>query len=132
MRRTGQSRIAAILLLTLLIGVAGPSLAGCAACAAVKGCARPGCHEAPEVVPPCCGGNAETSTASCCGRSEAPLGTALQAPSPSEAMASDPFSPAAAPAVLVQRADAVPVRPMKIPLPRNGVGLYTLHASLLI
>ena len=122
MRRTGQSRIVAILLLALLIGIAGPSLTGRAAC----------CHKASKVVPPCCGGNAETSTASCCGRSEVPLGTALQAPSPLEVKAASPLSPATAPAVLSQRTDAAPVRLIKIPPPRDGVGLYTLHASLLI
>lgn len=131
MRRTGQSRIAAILLLTLLIGVAGPSWAGCAACAAVKGCARPGCHDAPKVASPCCGGNEEKAAASCCGRSVAPLGAALLAPGPSEVMAGNPLSSAAAPA-LHQMMNAVPVRLVKIPLPRDGVGLYTLHAALLI
>jgi hypothetical protein len=131
MRRTGLSRIAAILLLTLLIGVAGPSLAGRVACAAVQGCARPGCHNVPKVVPPCCGGNAETST-SCCGRSEVPLGTALQAPSPLEVMAASLFSSAAAPAAFAQPADAAPVRLIKILPPRESVGLYTLYSALLI
>ena len=132
MRRIGQTRIAAILLLALLLGVAGPLWAGCTVCAAVKAAEGTGCHgeRAPQVHRACCGGKALETAEVCCGRFAAP---SPRAPlwAPSKASAATLPSPTAAPATLVRQGDAAPVR-LDDPLLHEGVGLYTLHSILLI
>lgn len=129
MRQTGPSRLAALALLALLLGVPGIVWAHCPACEAAGAPQASGCHKdnGPKLLPEHCGGGAGRVADPCCGRLEAPAPTsattAVTAPTPpSPALA--PL--AAAPAIPLRQEPARPPRLAGEPLLREGTGLFLL------
>ncbi len=131
MRRTGPTRIAALALIALLIGLPGLLWADCP-CKAMS--RQPsGCHEesGPSFHPECCGGGAARINV-CCGRpAEAPA-TGTEAAISPKMPASAEVCPAAVPVVFVRPETPEPVRPSADPPWYEGVDLCTLHSTLLI
>jgi hypothetical protein len=126
MRRSGQVGIAAVLLLALLLGAAGPLFAGCAAaCPFGKVAAGHRCCLSAGIAP-------SMRTASCCEtlRAAAPVETS-RAVAPSPAMAFAPAPPVELPGAAVAAAPIADL-PLGSPPLHEGIGLYTLHAAFLI
>ena len=131
MRRTGRIRIAALALITLLIGLPGLLRAGCSSCQTVS--KHAGCHQesGPAFHPACCGGSA-TLVDRCCGSLTGTPSDGTEIAVAPKAPASAATCPVAAPVVFVQLETPNPVRLATDPLIHEGIGLYTLLSILLI
>jgi len=131
MRRTGPTRIAALALITLLIGLPGLLRAGCHSCGATSHQSS-ACHQerGPAFHPACCGGN-PTFVSDCCGPAGAPSSVTAAAVAP-KAPSSAAICPATAPALFAQFEGPQPVRHSAETPCCVGVELYTLHSNFLI
>jgi hypothetical protein len=135
MRNTGQTRTAALGLLVLLSGMAGPFQTVCAACEPAPVTPMTGCHgvPAPAPHPACCDGSAVAPAPGSCGcfAAAAPIATAdwtLLRLVPAVS---------AVPLVAAAEAAAPSVAPVRLPeeppsSASASVGLYLLHAAFLI
>lgn len=132
MRRTGRTRIAALVLIALLIGAPGLLRAGCFSC---KASSYPGmaCHpeKGPELHPACCGGTA-AFVRDCCTDSKGALSAGNEAALAPQSPASVAVFPDSIPVLFLLPESPDPVRLVADPPWHERVGLYTLYSAFLI